>query len=132
MDTVDLPRRASSPPRTLAPGVVSPATVMAVSEARTSRSTSPAHDGEQEARRQPAHQHANDAFHWTQGPPSLRKNDIAVANGRIAGSREEKGRIPRCKTKPTIKARPKQNLQKVQANERRHQSHHEHGGTDRP
>ena len=40
MDTVDLPRRAASPPRTLVPGAVSPATVMAVSEARTSRSTS--------------------------------------------------------------------------------------------
>jgi integrase len=89
-------------------------------------------DGEQEARRQPAHQHANDAFHWTQGPPSPRKNDIAVANSRIAGSREVKGRFPRWKTKPTIKARPKQNLQKVQTNERGHQSHHEDGGTDRP
>ena len=64
--------------------------------------------------------------------PSPRKNDIAVANGRIAGSREVKGRFARCKTKPAIKTRPKQNLQKVQANERSHQSHHEDGGTDRP
>src|SRR5260370_27717721 len=40
MDTVDLARRSASPPRTLVPGVVSPATVMAVSDARASRSTS--------------------------------------------------------------------------------------------
>jgi len=40
MDTVDRPRRAASPPRTLVPGVVFPAIVMAVSEARASRSTS--------------------------------------------------------------------------------------------
>lgn len=40
MGTVDLPHRAASPPRTLVPGVVSPPTVMAVSEDRASRSTS--------------------------------------------------------------------------------------------
>ena len=41
MDTADLPRRAASPRRTLVPGAESPAIVMAVSEGRTSRSTSP-------------------------------------------------------------------------------------------
>ena len=54
----------------------------------------PGHHRKQDARGQLAHQHADGTFHRTQGPPHPRKNDIAVADCRITGGREVKGRFP--------------------------------------
>jgi len=88
----------------------------------------PMHYGEQNADRQPAHEHAHNTFHRTQSPPHLRQDNIAIANGRITGCREVKGRFPKGETNPAIKCRPEQNLHEVQGENGRCEMHHEDRG----
>src|SRR5208337_2022576 len=79
----------------------------------------------------PTHQHAHDALYRAYRSPESWKNDVAIANGRIAGGGKIEARLPGWKTLPAIEPCPQQNLRNVQNDERGRKPIHQHRGMPR-